>query len=126
MKKYPKVSVELEISNRYVDLIQEHFDLGIRIGGSGGLESSSLKARKIYSQKLIFVATPDYVSANGTPSDLEDLNNHRVVKQISGTWGRVNELVHKGETITYSLPESFVVNSPNAAEMQFSPEMQLA
>lgn len=115
MKKYPKVSVELEISNRNVDLIQEHFDLGIRIGGSGGLESSSLKVRKIYSQKLKFVATPDYVSANGTPSVLEDLNNHRVVKQISGNWGRVNELAHKGETITYSLPESFVVNSPNAA-----------
>lgn len=115
MRKFPKVTVELEISNRNVDLIQEHFDLAIRIGGTGGLEASSLKARKIFGQKLKFVAGPDYVSANGTPENLLDLQNHQVVKQISGNWGRVNELSCNGETIEFSLPESFVVNSPTAA-----------
>lgn len=115
MKKYPKISVELEISNRTVDLVQEHFDLAIRIGGSAGLESSSLKARKIYAQKLLFVATPEYIARNGSPSDLEDLGRHRVVKQVSGNWGRTNKLQRNGETQIFSLPEAFVVNSPNAA-----------
>ena len=115
MKKYPKVSIELEISNRNVDLIQEHFDLAIRIGGASGLESSSLKARKIFSQQLIFVATPDYIAKFGAPKDLEDLKNHIVVKQVSGNWGRVNVLKIGETTREFSLPEKFVVNSPNAA-----------
>ena len=115
MERFPKVTVELEISNRNVDLVQEHFDLAIRIGGSGGLDASMLKARRIYSQKLGFVATPEYVAKHGTLRDLDDLGNHRVVKQISGTWGRVNEFQHNGETTVFSLPEDLVVNSPNAA-----------
>lgn len=115
IERFPKVTVELDISNRTVDLVQEHFDLAIRIGGSDGLESSTLKARRIFSQKLIFVATPEYVTAHGAPAGLDELANHRVVKQISGTWGRANELWHRGEKTVYSLPENLVVNSPNAA-----------
>jgi LysR family transcriptional regulator for bpeEF and oprC len=115
VERYPKVTVELDISNRKVDLVQEHFDIAIRIGGADGLEASALKARRIFSQKLIFVATPEYVAAHGQPTDLDDLARHRVVKQISGTWGRVNEFRRDGAAIAYSLPESFVVNSPNAA-----------
>jgi len=115
MEKHPEVEVELEISNRKVDLVQEHFDLAIRIGGAEGLENSSLRARKIFSQKLVFVAAPDYVARYGAPDNLEEIVQHRVVKQISGNWGRTNELWHDGEKILCSLPESFVVNSPNAA-----------
>ena len=115
MLKYPKVSVELEISNRKVDLIQEHFDLAVRIGTSGELEASSLKARKIFSQRLIFVATPEYLARNGKPATLEDLDEHLLVKQISGSWGRTNQFLLSSKTVSYSLPEGFVVNSPNAA-----------
>jgi DNA-binding transcriptional LysR family regulator len=115
MTKYPKVTVELEISNRTVDLVQEHFDLAIRIGGSDGLDSSSLKARKVFTQRLWFVATPEYVSNHGSPQTLEELDDHRVVKQVSGNWGQINEFLHPDGNVTFSLPERFVVNSPNAA-----------
>jgi|GEM_PF-1076511 len=115
MEQNPEVTVELDISNRKVDLIEEHFDIAIRIGGTDGLEASGLKARKIYSQKLIFVATPEYVAANGVPKDLDEIVTHRVVKQVSGTWGRVNQLWHAGKTTEFTLPGAFVVNSPNAA-----------
>lgn len=115
MEQNPEVTVELDISNRKVDLIEEHFDIAIRIGGADGLEASGLKARKIYSQKLIFVATPEYVAANGVPKDLDEIVTHRVVKQVSGTWGRVNQLWHAGKTTEFTLPGAFVVNSPNAA-----------
>lgn len=115
MTKYPKISVELHISNRKVDLVQEHFDLAIRVGGDGGLDNSNLKARRIYAQRLLFVATPDYVAAHGRPEDLDDLGDHRVIKQISGTWGRSNQFEYEGEVIQFALPEHFVVNSPSAA-----------
>ena len=115
MEQNPGIEVELDLTNRKVDLVEEHFDLAIRIGGTDGLEESSLKARKIYSQKLTFVATPDYVRAAGTPESLDELSDHRVVKQISGNWGRVNHLRHAGSVVVFTLPERFVVNSPNAA-----------
>ncbi|MCV2887371.1 LysR family transcriptional regulator [Ruegeria aquimaris] len=115
MQLYPNVRVELEISNRKVDLVQEHYDLAIRIGGSDGLEVSSLKARKIFSQKLVFVATPEYVARHGEPDTLDALEQHLVVKQVSGNWGRENDFWYQGEKLSFSLPERFLVNSPNAA-----------
>ncbi len=115
MERHPKVTIELDLSNRKVDLVQEHFDVAIRIGGAEGLEASNLKARKIFAQRLIFVATPDYIAAHGRPRGLDDLKRHRFVKQVSGTWGRVNEFKVGGRKHALSLPEDFVVNSPNAA-----------
>ena len=112
---HPGLSVELDISNRKVDLVEEHFDLAIRIGGTDGLDASALKARKIFSQKLIFVAAPDYIERHGAPAGLDDLSNHQIVKQISGNWGVVNRFVCNGKLIDFTLPEDFVVNSPNAA-----------
>lgn len=115
LARHPEVTVEVDVSNRKVDLVQEHYDLAIRIGGSAGLEASSLKARKIFAQKLVFVATPHYVARFGAPEALEDLARHRFVKQVSGTWGAVADLRHAGERLEVDLPETFVVNSPNAA-----------
>jgi LysR family transcriptional regulator for bpeEF and oprC len=115
MEQYPEVEVELDLSNRKVDLIEEHFDLAIRIGGPEGLDTSSLKARKIFSQTLIFVATPEYIRQKGQPRTLNELADHRVVKQISGAWGRTNRLNREDEVVEFSLPERYVVNSPNAA-----------
>lgn len=115
MEKCPKVSVELELANRMVDLVQDHVDLAIRVGDPDGLADSSLKARRISSQKLIFAATPGYVARYGAPDDLKALDRHRVVKQVSGTWGREHALLCRGEPRTYSPPDGLVVNSPNAA-----------
>ncbi len=114
MDKHPGVTVELDISNRRVDLIQEHFDLAIRVGGADGLAASNLKARKIATQKLIFVATPDYVTKHGAPRVLADLARHKVVKHISGNWGRENTFQQNGNKVHYALPETFIVNSPTA------------
>ena len=115
MDKYPKVSVELELANRMVDLVQDHVDLAIRVGSPDGLTASTLKARRISSQKLIFAATPGYIARNGAPEDLNALDRHRVVKQVSGTWGREHALLCNGVLRRHSLPDSFVVNSANAA-----------
>lgn len=115
LEKYPRVTVDLHISNRKVDLIQEHFDLVFRVGGAEGLEVSALKARRIYAQKLIFVASPGYTDRYGMPESPAHLENHCLVKQVSGSWGRVNEFRRNGRTVTCNLPQNFVVNSPNAA-----------
>ncbi|MEX0347670.1 MAG: LysR substrate-binding domain-containing protein [Rhizobiaceae bacterium] len=115
IKRNPKVTVELEISNRTVDLVQEHVDLSIRIGGLDGLETSSLRARKIFSQSLIFVASPEYIANHGAPDNLDQIADHLFAKQISGGWGKIHQLVSDGKKVPCDIPESFVVNSPSAA-----------
>lgn len=115
LARYPEVTIELELENRNVDLIQENIDLAIRVGNQNGLKASALTARKIYSQRLIFVATPEYIHQHGAPKNLEDVAQHPTVKQISGTWGEVNQLENGGSQTDFRMPDTFVVNSPNAA-----------
>lgn len=71
--RHPNVRFDLSLSERIVDLVEEGFDLGIRIGAPG---SQQLIARKIGETKLIACASPGYLKAHGTPRTPADLNRH--------------------------------------------------
>lgn len=70
---HPGVIVELGLSDRYVDLLEERWDVAIRIGK---LSDSSLVARKLAEANLNICASPDYLAARGTPKQLPDLAQH--------------------------------------------------
>ena len=72
-RRYPRVELELELSDRVVDLVDEGFDLAIRIGK---LADSSLVARRIAPACLVMVASPDYLERAGTPRVPADLLKH--------------------------------------------------
>jgi DNA-binding transcriptional LysR family regulator len=74
--KYPDVQVMIDLSNRFVDLVEEGYDLAIR---AGELEDSSLVARKLGASRLIVCASPAYLEDRGTPHSPEELKHHRVV-----------------------------------------------
>lgn len=112
LERYPGIRISVDISNRVVDLIEEHYDVAIRVGP---LEDSSLIAKKIFDQRVIFVATPGYCKRFGVPKTLEDLTRHRSISQISGEWGRVHQFKYKNSLVTYKSPEDCVVSSPSAA-----------
>jgi len=114
LERYPDIKMELDISNRQVDLVEEHFDVAIRVGAGGRLQDTSMAARRIYAQKLIFVASPQYCHRHGRPRDLDDLKNHRTIMQISGNWGRVHPLSGPDGVVEYRSPDGFVVSSPIA------------
>ena len=69
-KQYPEVGVNLELSDRKVDVIEEGFDVALR---SGHLKSSSLIAKKIAPVRLVLCAAPSYLEKYGTPKHPEDL-----------------------------------------------------
>jgi DNA-binding transcriptional LysR family regulator len=73
LNHFPDVSVELSLSDRFVDIIDEHFDVAIRIGE---LSDSSLIARKLTNFELSICASPAYLNKHGTPTKPEDLKNH--------------------------------------------------
>ena len=67
------VFVELEATDRIVDLIEEGFDLAIRFGQ---LPESTLIARKLCSSGGMLVASPAYLAKRGTPTNIEELDEH--------------------------------------------------
>jgi len=73
IKLYPRVKIALSLADRFIDVVSEGFDVGIRIAE---LEDSSLIARKIAPCKRVFCASPDYLRQNGIPNVPIDLAIH--------------------------------------------------
>ena len=72
-KIHPEISVELQITNRIVDLIEEGYDIAIR---TAELEDSSLIARRLIDSQWVICATSNYLKQHGTPQTPEQLQNH--------------------------------------------------
>ena len=83
---YPRVQVDLNITNRNVDLIAEGFDLAIRLGQ---MPDSGLVARKLEDAALLLVASPAYLHRMGTPQTLDDLYRHMCLPFILPRTGRI-------------------------------------
>ncbi|MGD8576616.1 MAG: LysR family transcriptional regulator [Thiohalophilus sp.] len=71
--RYPELSVEMSLDDRQVDLVEEGFDLAIRIAE---LPDSSLIARRLGPCRHVVCASPDYLARHGTPRIPEDLRHH--------------------------------------------------
>ncbi|MBB3540117.1 DNA-binding transcriptional LysR family regulator [Rhizobium sp. BK399] len=74
MDMHPGVAINLVLSDEFTDIVGEGFDLAIRIAE---LTDSSLVARRLAPVRRLLCASPDYLSANGTPETIEDLKQHR-------------------------------------------------
>jgi DNA-binding transcriptional LysR family regulator len=71
--RYPKVQMALSLSDRNVNVIEEGFDLAIRIAH---LEDSSLAARRLAPNRRVVCASPAYLERHGTPRTPQDLARH--------------------------------------------------
>tara|TARA_R110002094_G_scaffold54999_2_gene66096 strand:+ start:842 stop:1741 length:900 start_codon:yes stop_codon:yes gene_type:complete len=76
-KTHPGVGIDLQLNDRKVDVIEEGFDVVLRIGH---LKSSSLIAKRIAPIRMVVCASPAYLKQNGTPQHLEDLQGHRYLR----------------------------------------------
>jgi DNA-binding transcriptional LysR family regulator len=73
LARHPEVQVDLTVTDRVVDLIEEGADLGIRLGA---LADSSLVARRICDVERVVCASPEYLRRNGVPKKPQDLLGH--------------------------------------------------
>lgn len=71
---HPQIEFDLDFNDRHVDVMQEGFDLAIRIAA---LADSSLIARRIAPVRHVFCASPGYLAQYGTPQVPADLSRHR-------------------------------------------------
>jgi DNA-binding transcriptional LysR family regulator len=84
-ERYPRVSVEVNISNRNVDFLEEGYDLAIRLGEP---RDSRLIARRLEEATLGIFASPGYLARFGTPKTLPALKAHRCIQFVLPSTGR--------------------------------------
>jgi DNA-binding transcriptional LysR family regulator len=82
---HPRLNIELDLSDRAVDLLDEGFDLAIR---SGNLPDSSLKARRLIDLRFVVFAAPAYLARHGRPRRPDDLAGHQCIvhTHARGDW----------------------------------------
>ena len=73
LERHPEVRFDVSLSDRVVDLVEEGFDLAIRIGPPG---ADNLVARKLGETRLVPCASPQYLAKHGAPKTPEDLAQH--------------------------------------------------
>ncbi len=109
MAQHPRLTVDLDLNDRQVNLIDEGFDVTIRIGK---LADSSLIARKLAPVRSICVASPAYLAANGTPSHPRELEAHQGLRYANvperQAWSCRDA---DGQDVTPSVPTRLLANN---------------
>jgi len=75
-RAFPEIQLDVSFSDRVVNLVEEGFDVAVRIGKPA---DSSLIARKLCDARIVVVAAPDYLARAGTPQRPEDLAGHECI-----------------------------------------------
>ncbi|AMJ61004.1 LysR family transcriptional regulator [Bosea sp. PAMC 26642] len=86
IQAFPLVSLELSYTNRVVDLVEEGFDVVLRIGE---LQDSRLRARRLGTFRLVLAASPDYLLRRDTPDTLDALESHACLRSRNASTCRL-------------------------------------
>ena len=73
LARHPEMRIDMTLNDRYVDLVDEGYDLAVRIAR---MSDSALVARKLAPMRHVVCATPDYLARRGTPKTPADLARH--------------------------------------------------
>ena len=113
LAQYPELEVDVTMSDRFVDLVEEGFDLGVRIGA---LADSSLIAKRIAPIRRVICASPRYLAAHGTPDVPQDLRAHQCLCNSNQPGGghewRFN--MPDGKSVTVQVKGRLALNNGDA------------
>ncbi|MBN1207444.1 MAG: LysR family transcriptional regulator [Myxococcaceae bacterium] len=111
LQRYPELRVGIDLTSRRVDIIEEEFDLAIRIGR---LSDSALISRRLGETRLVLCGSPAFLRRQGTPRSPQELASHEVVDlQLSGgrhTWRLIGPA---GEEASVTVTPRLSVNDPS-------------
>lgn len=112
LNQYPKIRLEIVVDNRWVDIVKEGFDMGIRLGNEIAKEMIAVPISD--PLKMVLVASPDYLATYGTPKTLDDLYQHSLIGvRISAGHGSEMqwEFKYKKELITFEPKSQLSINN---------------
>lgn len=106
----PDVELDIALSDRNVDLVEEGFDIAFRIGA---MQDSAMIARPLAPYRMAVCAAPDYLARRGTPTDPHDLASHETIAftpSARSPW----KFTSAEEDVTVTPPRMITVNSGQA------------
>jgi DNA-binding transcriptional LysR family regulator len=112
--EYPEITLELNLDDRIVDLVEDAYDVAIRISR---LTDSTLIAKKLADFRIVLCATPEFVQKHGRPQKPRDLLQFPAI--VDTNWkGRNNWIFidDDGKETTVTVNSLFEVNSPEVAK----------
>lgn len=125
MAEHPSIRIEVELSDRFVDLVAEEFDFAIR---AGILPENDYIARLLLPITPTVCASPAYFKRHGRPERIEDIAKHRCIGMLSNPSQRVFawEFKKGRQIIRHDIEPVLVVNDPEAAAIAAIEGMGLA
>ncbi|MDU4125546.1 LysR family transcriptional regulator [Pantoea sp.] len=110
MREYPRVELDLDFTDRLVDVIEEGFDIVIRAGEP---TDSRLAARKVGTYSSVLVASPQYLAQRGIPKHPADLSVHSCIHYRFPHSGKLEpwELCGAKDKAELSIPASMICNN---------------
>lgn len=112
LAEFPEIRLDITLDDRFVDLVAESLDVGIRIGT---LDDSSLIARRLCPVRIIVCAAPGYIARHGRPVHPADLIAHKCVVDTNFRSGPSWRFLIDGEVENVAVPARLGVNSASAA-----------
>ncbi|HEV7291579.1 MAG TPA: LysR family transcriptional regulator [Devosia sp.] len=109
LKNHPDLRLAASFSDRIIDPVEEGVDLCLRFGELP--ERSDIVARRLGSQRLVLCASPNYLTAAGTPSDIEDIRNHSCILGRPVSWRIVDD---QGRPESIDPPSTHLVSDGEA------------
>lgn len=110
-KRYPELVLDVELSDRIMDIANEGKDAAIRIGD---LPDSRVIARKLCELRFVTCASPEYLAIHGVPKIPEDLLHHRCLGYLIPQTGQYREWVYKkkdGKAYIHAVSGGLNINS---------------
>ncbi len=107
MGLYPQLRVDIELSNRPLDLVHEGLDLAIRLGR---LQDSRLVATRLAPRRMYLCASPSYLERYGRPHSLSELSRHNCLIGSSDVW----QLEQNGREFSQRVQGNWRCNSGQA------------
>lgn len=104
LAQYPEIQIDLRLSDRFADLVEEGIDVAIRLGN---LEDSSLIRRHLGQTQFVLCASPTYLNAYGVPTTPEELVHHNCLRYIYEGHPVSWEFLVNGEWQTIPVTETF-------------------
>jgi len=110
--KYPEINIHMDLDNRFVDIVEEGYDLAIR---TGVLPDSSFIARRLVDAHWVICGAPSYFSRHKAPESYQDLTNHNCLAYSYQETGATEWLFKDGgEPFTVKVAGNFSTNNASA------------
>lgn len=108
-RRYPMIQLDLVLNDERLDLIAEQIDVAIRIGFP---RDDALVARVMHEERFTIFASPDYLTEQGTPTTLEQLEQHRWLTLYQASTDGVQDLILNDKSCRIKPENYFRCNSP--------------